>query len=31
MLLALQEPRYFVILMAYDYHSMKKGTPPKLL
>jgi hypothetical protein len=25
------EERYFVILMAYDYHSMKKGSTPKLL
>lgn len=23
--------RYFVILMAYDYRTMKKGVPPKLL
>ncbi len=29
--LLLSEERYFIILMAYDYHTMKKGTPPKLL
>ncbi|HWA10017.1 MAG TPA: hypothetical protein VG838_11250 [Opitutaceae bacterium] len=29
--LLLAEERYFVILMAYDYHTMKKGTKPKLL
>jgi hypothetical protein len=27
----LAEERYFVILMAYDFHSMKKGSTPKLL
>ena len=27
----LTEERYFVILMAYDFHTMKKGTAPKLL
>ncbi|HWA09329.1 MAG TPA: hypothetical protein VG838_07770 [Opitutaceae bacterium] len=27
----LNEERYFVILMAYDYHTMKKGSTPKLL
>jgi hypothetical protein len=31
LMLALAEERYFVILMAYDYHSMKKGSTPKLL
>jgi hypothetical protein len=31
LLLALSEERYFVILMAYDYHTMKKGSTPKLL
>jgi hypothetical protein len=29
--LLLSEERYFVILMAYDYHTMKKGTRPTLL
>jgi hypothetical protein len=29
--LLLREERYFVILMAYDYHTMKKGTRPQLL
>jgi hypothetical protein len=29
--LLLSEERYFVILMAYDYHTMKKGSRPKLL
>jgi hypothetical protein len=29
--LLLNEERYFVILMAYDFHTMKKGTRPKLL
>ncbi len=29
--LALNEERYFIILMAYDYHTMKKGTKPTLL
>lgn len=28
---SLTQERYFVILMAYDYHTMKKGTPPTLL
>ena len=28
---ALSEERYFVILMAYDFHTMKKGSTPKLL
>jgi hypothetical protein len=28
---SLDEERYFVILMAYDYRSMKKGSIPKLL
>ena len=27
----LNEERYFIILMAYDYHTMKKGSNPKLL
>ena len=27
----LVEERYFVVLMAYDYHTMKKGSTPKLL
>ncbi|HWA08774.1 MAG TPA: hypothetical protein VG838_04820 [Opitutaceae bacterium] len=27
----LDEERFFVILMAYDYHTMKKGTKPTLL
>jgi hypothetical protein len=27
----LTEERYFVVLMAYDYHTMKKGSTPKLL
>jgi hypothetical protein len=27
----LNEERYFVILMAYDYRTMKKGSTPKLL
>ncbi len=31
LLTALAEERYFVILMAYDFHSMKKGSTPKLL
>jgi hypothetical protein len=31
MLMSLQEERYYVILMAYDYHTMKKGSTPKLL
>jgi hypothetical protein len=29
--LDLNEERYFVILMAYDFHTMKKGVRPKLL
>jgi hypothetical protein len=29
--LLLSEERYFVILMAYDYHTMKKGSRPQLL
>jgi hypothetical protein len=28
---SLNEERYLVILMAYDYHTMKKGSTPKLL
>ena len=31
MRLLLSEERYFVILMAYDYHTMKKGSKPTLL
>lgn len=31
MLGELAEERFFVVLLAYDYRTMKKGTPPKLL
>ena len=31
LLQSLAEERYFIILMAYDFRTMKKGTAPKLL